>query len=71
MWAHVVGSVSEIDLQILVAKDLFIFAKDFISEFRVKGADKFQAGARRRHKADGQGLVRISNPCILLEEVLL
>ena len=64
MRAHIVGAVSEVDLEILVSKDFFILAKDGIGEARVKGGYQLKARRRRRNEADVERRVRVGDPCI-------
>lgn len=63
MWSHIVCAIAQANLEVLVTEYLLIVAEDRIGELGVKGADGFQAGFRRRNKANGERIVRIGKPC--------
>lgn len=64
MRAHIVGAVSEVDLEILVAKDFFIFAKDGVGEAGVKGGNQLKARGRWRNETDVKRRIRVGKPWI-------
>lgn len=64
MRAHIVGAVSEVDLEILVAKDFFIFTKDGVGETGVKGGNELKAGGRWRNETDVERRIRVGEPWI-------
>lgn len=62
MRAHVVSTVSQADLEILVAEDLFLLAKDGVRELGVEGRNILEARLRRRDEADIDGIVGVGQP---------
>lgn len=61
--AHIIGTISQVDLQVLVTKYFLVVAKDGIRELWVEGRNGLEARFRRRHEADVERLVGILKPC--------
>lgn len=61
--AHIIGTISQVDLQVLVTKYFLIVAKDGIRELWVECRNGLEARFRRRHEADVERLVGILKPC--------
>lgn len=62
MRAHVISTVAQADLEILVAEDLFLLAKDGVCELGVEGRNVLEARLRRRDEADIDGIVGVGQP---------
>lgn len=62
MGAHVVGTIPQVDLETLVAKDSLLLAEDWIGELGVEGRNGLQARLGGRDKVDGQRIGGIGEP---------
>lgn len=61
--AHIIGTISQVDLQVLVTKYFLVVAKDGIRELWVERRNGLEARFQRRHEADIERLVGILEPC--------
>lgn len=62
VWAHIIGAISQLDLEVLVSKYLLLIAEDGIRELGVKRRNRLETRARRRHKANVERFVGILVP---------
>lgn len=61
--AHIIGTISQVDLQVLVSKYFLVVVKDGIRELGVERRNGLEARFRRRHEANVERLVGILKPC--------
>jgi hypothetical protein len=47
VWSHIVGTISQADLEVLVAKDLFVLTKYGIGVSRIEGRNVLKTGLGR------------------------
>lgn len=48
VWSHIVGAISQADLEILVTKDLFVLTKDGVGVSRIEGRNVLKTRLGRR-----------------------
>lgn len=62
VWPHVVRPVAQLELEIFVAEDLLIVAKDWICKFGVKAGHRSKSILGRGQKCDIQRLIGVREP---------
>lgn len=59
---HIISTIPQLDLQVLVSKDFLFLAEDGIRELWLERRNRAQARLRRRHEADIERIVGVLKP---------
>lgn len=68
--SHIVGAISQVDLEVLVAKDLFVLTKYGIGVSRIEGRNVLKTGLGGGQKTDVNRIVGVRQPFEKYQSVL-
>lgn len=60
--AHIIGTITQVDLQALVSEDFLLLSKDWVSKFGVECRNRLEAGLRWRKKSKAERIIRAGVP---------
>ena len=62
MWAHVVRTVAQLDLGVLISIDLFFFPEDCVRELRLEACDLLETGVAHSKEFHDESIVGTGDP---------